>query len=523
MLLSEAVGTLAIAGDCSTGRPRGACLTGSVIATGLARSVGLNEETCKATYYTSLFRFLGCTSSGPEAGGMALGDDRGFSLAFLLCDWLDFSALETALKAGVALHAAPEERETAFGTILEHHDAVKSIVAIHCEQSRTFAARLPLPSNVVPCMPYLYARWDGGIGDVGRDDIPAPVRAVGIGHVAALYSRLRGTQAAKDEISNRAGNDLDPLMCEHLLANWEAVFSPLNEGGEFDVFVASEPGDPVQIGVQHCEALSLIGADIVDQKSQWMGGHSRRVSALAGRAAQLAGMTGDAVSSLRHSALLHDIGKCAIDNRLLDKSGDLSHAERLEFESHSFQTEYILSHGNPFRALGSLPSSAEERFDGSGYHRRVAQNGLAENLLAAANLYDELTFDRPGRATMSAQEAADHLTEQGRSGALIPAALEAVLRASGSPSKTARKALPFGLTRREAQVIACLARSETTAQIAARLGISAKTADHHIQSIYTKTGVRGRAPIALFAIEHGLGSDEKELAWDTIKRKWLQR
>lgn len=268
--------------------------------------------------------------------------------------------------------------------------------------------------------------------------------------------------------------------------------------------------------------MALIGADIVDQKTHWIGGHSRRVSALAGRSAQLAGMTGDAVSTLRHSALLHDIGKCAVDNRLLDKSDDLSHADRLEFESHSFQTEYILSHGNPFRELGTLPSSAEERFDGSGYHRRVAQNGLPKNLLAASNLYDELTFDRPGRPALNASDAAERLTEQGRSGALIPAAVEAVLRASGSPAKTARKALPFGLTRREAQVIACLARSETTAQIAARLGISAKTADHHIQSIYTKTGVRGRAPIALLTIEHGLGSDEKELAWDTIKRKWLR-
>jgi len=105
----------------------------------------------------------------------------------------------------------------------------------------------------------------------------------------------------------------------------------------------------------------------------------------------------------------------------------------------------------------------------------------------------------------------------------MPSAVEAVLKATGAATKTARKALPFGLTRREAQVIACLARSETTAQIAARLGISAKTADHHIQSIYSKTGVRGRAPIALLAVEHGLGTDETEMVWDVVKRKWFGR
>lgn len=522
MRLSEAIGTLAIAGDCATGRPRGACLTGSAVATELARSYGLDESTCKATYYTSLFRFIGCTSSGPEAGSMALGDDRRFSLAFLLCDWLDLSALETALKTGVALHAAQDEREAAFGTILDHHDAIKGIVEIHCEQSRTFAARLPLPSNVVPCMPYLYARWDGGIGNVDKEDIPAPVRAVSIGHVAALYSRLRGKQTAQDEIANRAGRDLDPHMCAHLLENWDAIFAPLDEGAEFDVYVAAEPGEPILIGPEHCESLCLIGADLVDQKSDWMGGHSRRVSALCGRAGQIAGIAEQPLMELRHSALLHDIGKCAIDNRLLNKATDLSHAERLEFETHTFQTEYILSHGNPFRAFGTLPSTAEERFDGSGYHRRTDQKGLRENILAAANLYDELVFDSPGKPAMSAKDATEELTQQSKSGALMSSAVAAVLQAAGSPAKTARKALPFGLSRREAQVIACLARSETTPQIAARLGISAKTADHHIQSIYTKTGVRGRAPIAMLAIEHGLGSDEKELAWDTIKRKWLR-
>ncbi len=520
MRLSEAVGTLAIAGDCATGRPKGACQSGSVISTELARSYGVDEKTCKATYYTSLFRFLGCTSSGPEAGSMALGDDRGFSLSFLLCDWFDLTALELTLKAQVALDASEEERAAAFGTILEHHEAIKGIVDIHCAQSRTLSARLPVPSDVLPCMPYLYARWDGGLNNISKEDIPAPVRAISIGHVAVLFTRLRGAQAAKDEIANRAGIELDPKMCTHLLDNWDSIFASLEDGSEFDVYVAAEPGDPIMIGFEHCEALSLIGADLVDQKSGWMGGHSRRVSALSGRAGQIAGITGEPLMALRHSALLHDIGKCSIQNRLLNKTTDLSHAERLEFETHSFQTEYILSHGNPFRTFGALPSSAEERFDGSGYHRRTDQKGLLENILASANLFDELVFDSPGKPAISANDATNHLTEQSKSGALIPAAVEAVLKAAGSPAKTARKALPFGLSRREAQVIACLARSETTPQIAARLGISAKTTDHHIQSIYNKTGVRGRAPIAILAIEHGLGRDEKELAWDTIRRKW---
>ena len=68
-------------------------------------------------------------------------------------------------------------------------------------------------------------------------------------------------------------------------------------------------------------------------------------------------------------------------------------------------------------------------------------------------------------------------------------------------------ALPFGLTRREAQVLSRLAKSETTAEIAQALGISPKTADHHIQNIYNKTDIRARPALALFALEHGIVMD----------------
>jgi HD-GYP domain-containing protein (c-di-GMP phosphodiesterase class II) len=522
MRLSEAIGTLAIAGDCATGRPRGSCLTGSVVSTALGQSFGLDQKANKIVYFTSLFRFIGCTATGPEAADLALGDGQSFHLAFLICDWFDMAALEKSLKDSMALHAKDDDRANAIDVALSIHDQIPGAEQVHIKQSEIFAARLPTPSGVVDNISHMFARWDGKIGQFGGNDVLLPARVVSIGHTAELLRRLKGKQAAQDEIAKRAGHQLDPNICEHLLAHWDDIFASLNGGSEFDIFLAAEPGEPVPIGIEHCEVLSLIGADIVDQKTHWMGGHSRRVSALAGRAGQLAGMTGQPLAGLRHAGLLHDIGKCAISNRLLNRQDDLSHTEQLEFETHSHQTEFILSHGNPFRTLGALPSTAQERFNGDGYHRRVAQRGLPENLLAAANLYDELVFDRPSRPAISAQDAAEHLTQESRSGTLMPSAVEAVLQASGSPTKIARKALPFGLTRREAQVIACLARSETTAQIAARLGISEKTADHHIQAIYRKTGVRGRAPIALLAIEHGLGSDEKELPWDTIKRKWLR-
>ena len=83
-----------------------------------------------------------------------------------------------------------------------------------------------------------------------------------------------------------------------------------------------------------------------------------------------------------------------------------------------------------------------------------------------------------------------------------------MLEASGQ--KPPHLERPAGLTEREAEVVALLARGLQTKQIAATLGISAKTADHHIQNAYGKIGVSTRAAAALFAMEHGV------IAWGRL-------
>lgn len=491
----------------STARPAGACLTGAVVAARLAEILGQETDLVQSVYYTALFRFIGCTATAPEAGHAALGDDQGFSLAFLLCDWLDLDALQASLHEHVAKDAPQAERDAAFSQILGLEAAFPEIVQAHCVQAQIFAKRLPLPSTVLPNLSHIYSRWDGRLGDKGGEDIPLGARIATVAHVADLYRHLKGDKAAREEIGSRAGKHLDPTLCVALMSHWDEVTAGLDEGSAFDTFVAAEPGTPVPIKMSHCEPLAQIGADIVDQKTTWSGGHCRRVSALAGQAGQIAGLGGQPLDILRHAALLHDIGKCAVSNRVLEKAEPLTVSERLEFEGYSYQTQFLMSHCAPFTALGPLPSSANERFDGSGFHRRVPVRGLAENILAAANLMDEWLHDAPGRPASSRDQALDRLSDESRAGRIAPQAARAVMEAAGASASVVTAALPFDLTRREAEVLVRLARSESTGRIAEALSISEKTADHHVQSIYSKTGVRGRAAIALFAIEHGLSAD----------------
>ena len=79
-----------------------------------------------------------------------------------------------------------------------------------------------------------------------------------------------------------------------------------------------------------------------------------------------------------------------------------------------------------------------------------------------------------------------------------------MLAAAGHAAVARRPTLPAGLSAREVEVLGLVAEGCSNAQIARRLVISRRTAEHHVQHIYTKIGVSSRAAAALFAMEHHL-------------------
>lgn len=79
-----------------------------------------------------------------------------------------------------------------------------------------------------------------------------------------------------------------------------------------------------------------------------------------------------------------------------------------------------------------------------------------------------------------------------------------MLEAAGQSRVELDRSWPAGLTPREIEVLTLLARGTPTERLAAALAISPKTAGHHIERVYEKTGARGRAEVALFALKHNL-------------------
>jgi HD-GYP domain-containing protein (c-di-GMP phosphodiesterase class II) len=171
---------------------------------------------------------------------------------------------------------------------------------------------------------------------------------------------------------------------------------------------------------------------------------------------------------------------------------------------YPYFTDRILRRGS-LTHLAGVASASQERVDGTGYPRGLSGNAIpfAGRVLAAADVYEAVSEDRPHRPPMSTEEAARHLRAEARDGRLDPEAAEAVLAASGHEPRR-RPSAPANLTPREVEVLRLIARGRTSAEAARELGIQTKTVGSHIEHIYAKIGASNRSVATLFAMEHGL-------------------
>ena len=189
------------------------------------------------------------------------------------------------------------------------------------------------------------------------------------------------------------------------------------------------------------------------------------------------------------------------------RAGALTERETDAAQLHPYHGERALaSLGGDGKAVAALVLRHHERLDGSGYHRYARRHDLspAARILAAAEAFQTAREARPHRPALSDAAAAAKLRSAVRDGKLCPEAVEAVLACAGQPARRATAERLAGLTPREIEVLRLIAAGHTAKEAARKLEIAPKTADNHIQSLYSKIGVTTRAGAALYALERGL-------------------
>ena len=150
---------------------------------------------------------------------------------------------------------------------------------------------------------------------------------------------------------------------------------------------------------------------VLTERHPDIGNHVDSVAALTDKVGLELGMTEEDRTTLWQAAALHDIGKAAVPDAILDKPAPLDDDEWEFMRRHTVIGERILDGAPALTAAARLVRSSHEHFDGNGYPDRLAGAGipLGARIVAVCDAYDAMVSDRPYRRAMSSERAIQEL------------------------------------------------------------------------------------------------------------------
>ncbi len=501
--LAELLSALSLVTDLARGRPPEEAMRACLIATAVARSMGLPAHEVSSVYYTTLLRSIGCTATSHEYAAAFGGNDvavRGTG------DLIDASRAREALGflwsgTGEGPIAGRLRRFVAVAPGAPR--ASREGAQADCEVGAAMARRFRLDEEVEAGLRDVFERWDGkgSPRGVAGDSIAVPARLAAAATAAVMFEAEAGRAGALEVLRRWSGRRLDPAIVTALTRDGGL---DLDAGWPEDPWAATVAAEPEPHRVVRPERLDEIAAgfaDAVDLKSPYFAGHSAGVADLAERAGSIAGLEDEQTATLRRAGLFHDLGRVGVPSGIWEKAGPLTTTEWEAVRLHPYHSERILGRSPALAGIARLAGMHHERPDGSGYHRGAPGSMLdtSARILAAADAFHALTEERPHRPAHSTNEAARTL----EAGAFDADAVRAVIEAAGErPGR--RPTRPAGLTERELEVLHLLVRGRSEKEIAHDLVISGSTVHTHVVHIYGKASVSTRAGLSMFAMEHDL-------------------
>ena len=151
--------------------------------------------------------------------------------------------------------------------------------------------------------------------------------------------------------------------------------------------------------------------ELRDQETE---GHTQRVTHMSLRLARAVGVKDNELVPIYRGALLHDIGKMGIPDRILLKPGPLTPEEWQVMRQHPVHAYKLLSPIPNLRQAVEIPYCHHEKWNGQGYPRGLKgeQIPLAARIFAVVDVYDALTSDRPYRKAWPEEQAFEYIREE---------------------------------------------------------------------------------------------------------------
>jgi HD-GYP domain-containing protein (c-di-GMP phosphodiesterase class II) len=316
--------------------------------------------------------------------------------------------------------------------IKDEGEVTRSLMQARCDRGAEIARMIGFSDRTAEAIRALDEHWDGHGQPYGLtgDEIPLLARILCLSQTVEIFYRAGGVNGAYGVAERRSGRWFDPDLV--------AAMSAFRDDDEFWASLAEsdvtrwEPPDQVLTAdSDQLLRLATAFAGIVDAKSPWTYHHSDRTGLIAANMGAELGFDAAEQDDMRYLGLLHDVGKLAVSNRILDKPAGLTAAEFERVKEHPLFTQWVLERISCFEALAPIAAAHHERLDGSGYPRGLGADELTMpmRVLAVADVFEALTAERPYRHGVSEDDALGiiRLDVPGRLDGDAVTALEAVV------------------------------------------------------------------------------------------------
>ena len=291
---------------------------------------------------------------------------------------------------------------------LKESHVSNTFILDHCKNGSHIIQNFPIFSNISPVILYHHENFDGsGAMGLKSDEIPLASQIIRLADlVELLYDENSPYYKQSTEIISWVKANSNSIFSENLVNSFlsiskKDIFWLDVENISFMDFILDDisPKLDISLNLYEFEKIAYILASIIDNKSSFTAKHSRNIANLAWMVSHHMKYSEEKCLKMKIAGLLHDIGKLAIPNSILDKKGQLTKDEFSIIKSHVYYTKIVLDRIDDIKDISEWASNHHEKLNGVGYPRKFYNQTLSEEskILCACDIYQALTEDRPYR------------------------------------------------------------------------------------------------------------------------------